>query len=232
MWACAVPVADQIHKCGTTPPVDDDGSTLGEDTGRAQPGPSTRPARACTRTPSSPRPTEHTRKHASAHASKNILARRLHVGGLTCHYAPAAQPARVPYGHGGIIGVPFEYSLGPLCTSVPCGSALEFAKTFARPSRVLSRRHNYGHIIGRPQTCSTLTPVYDSVPLCQRIQPEPPSTPDPPIAPPTVHTAPGTHQPATPHTARPEDAELLRQYHRIAHFFLFSRLGNLPFEVR
>ena len=33
----------------------------------------------------------------------------------------------------------------------------------------------------------------------------------------TMRTATDAHQPTTPHAARPDDAELLRQYHRIAH---------------
>ena len=215
-WACAVPVADQVHKCGTTPPIDDDGSTLGEDAGRAQPGPSTRPARACTRTPSCPQPTEHNTETCIRACVKNILARRLHVGGLTCHYAPAAQPARVPYGHGGIIGVPFEYRSGRSARVYLVAPALEFVKPSHGPHESFSTSQLRAYYRSTPDMQHP-TPVYDSVPLCQRIQPEPPSAPDPRIAPPTVHTAPGTHQPATPHTARPEDAELLRQYHRIAH---------------
>ena len=60
------------------------------------------------------------------------------------------------------------------------------------------------------------TPVYDSAPLHQRLQPRSPSTPDPRAAPPAVDTTPNSRRSAIPHTARPEDAEHLRQYHRIA----------------
>jgi len=49
-WACAVPVVDQIHRCSSTHLTTDGGSSLGNDTGQASPGSSTRPTRACTRT--------------------------------------------------------------------------------------------------------------------------------------------------------------------------------------
>ena len=81
---------------------------LGDGTGQAPPGPNTRPTRACTQTLPRSQPTEHNTEAYIRTCVENILARRLHVGGLTCHFAPAAQPERVPYGHGGIIGVPFE----------------------------------------------------------------------------------------------------------------------------
>ena len=61
------------------------------------------------------------------------------------------------------------------------------------------------------------TPIYGSVPLHQRLQPMPPSTSNPRTVPPEVGTTPDLRRSAVPHTARPEDAELLRQYHRIAH---------------
>ena len=215
-WACAVPVADQIHKCGATPPVDDDGSTLGEDTGGAQSGSSSRPTRACTRAPSSPQPTEHSTEAHIRACVKNILARKLHVGGLTCHYAPAAQPTRVLYGHGDIVGVPFEYRPGCSARVYLVAPALEFVKPSHGPHESFSTLQLRAYYRSTPDMQHP-TPVYGSVPLCQRIQPEPPSASDPRIAPPTMRTATDTHQPTTPHTARPEDAELLRQYHRIAH---------------
>ena len=215
-WACAVPVADQIHKCGATPPVDDDGSTLGEDTGGARSGSSSRPTRACTRAPSSPQPTEHSTETHIRACVKSILARKLRVGGLTCHYAPAAQPTRVLYGHGDIVGVPFEYRKGHSARVYLVAPALEFVKPSHGPHESFSTLQLRAYYRSTPDMQHP-TPVYDSVPLCQRIQPEPPSASNPGTAPPTMRTATDAHQPTTPHTARPDDAELLRQYHRIAH---------------
>ena len=72
---------------------------------------------------------EHDTEEACIRACvKNILAKRLLVGGLTCHFAPAAQPSRVPYGHGKIIGNSFEYRSGHWAQVCLVAPALEFVK--------------------------------------------------------------------------------------------------------
>ena len=214
-WACAVPVADQVHRCGDTHPAADGGSSLGDDTGQTSPGPSTRPARTCTRTLPRSQPTEHDTETRIRACVKNILARRLQVGELTCHFAPAAQPARVPYGHGGIIGVPFEYRSGRSARVYLVAPALEFVKPSHGPHESFSESQLRAYYRSIPDMHHP-TPVYGSVPLSQRLQLGPPPTPDPRPALPAVNTAPGSQRSVIPHTARPEDAELLRQYHRIA----------------
>ena len=111
-WACAVPVVDQIHERSRKYSAADDGSSLRNDTAQTSPGTSTRPTRACTRTPLRLNPTEHDTEACIRACVTHIFSKRLLVGGLTCHFAPAAQPSRVPYGYGGIIGKSFEYRSG------------------------------------------------------------------------------------------------------------------------
>ena len=90
-------MVDQIHGCSRAHPAADGGSSLGNDTEQASPGPSARPTRACTRTPPRLNPMAHGTEACIRACVKNILAKRLLVGGLTCHFAPAAEPSRVPY---------------------------------------------------------------------------------------------------------------------------------------
>ena len=91
-----------------------------------------------------------------------------------------------------------------------------------------SRNHSYVHTNGRSKTCST-PHLYTAVPLSalrQRLQPLQPSTPHPRAAPSGVDTTSDSRRPAVPHTARPGDAGLLRQYHRIAHIVSSRRAMN------
>ena len=93
--------------------------------------------------------------------------------------------------------------------------ALEFVKPSHGPHEPFSESQLRAYYRSIPDMQHP-TPVYDSSPLRQRLQLGPPSTPDPRAALPAVATTPGSRPSAIPHTARPEDAELLRQYHRIA----------------
>ena len=215
-WACAVPVADQVHRGDDTHPAAGGGSSLGEDAGQASPGPNARPARACTRTLPRSQPTAHDTETCIRACVKNILTRRLRVGGMTCHFAPAAQPARVPYGHGGIIGEPFEYRSGRSARVYLVAPALEFVKPSHGPRESFPDSQLRAYYRSIPDMHHP-TPVYDSVPLSQRLQLGPTPTPGPRPAPPAVNAAPDSQRSETPHAARPEDAELMRQYHRIAH---------------
>ena len=188
---------------------------MGNDAGWTSPGPNTRPARACTRAPPRLNSTEHDTEACIRTCARSILAKRLRVGGLTCHPAPTAQPARVPYGHDGIIGKSFEYRSGHWAQVYLVAPALEFTKPMHGPHEAFLESQLRAYYRSIPDMQHP-TPVYDSVPLHQRLRPQSPSTPGPRAAPPAVGTTPGSRPSAVPHTARPEDAELLRQYHRIA----------------
>ena len=137
-WACAVPVVDQIHGCSRTHPAADDGSSLGNGKVRTSPGPSTRPTRTFTRTPPRLNPTEHETEACIRTCAKSIIAKRFLVGGQTCHFALAAQPSRVPYGYGELIGKPFEYRSGRWVQVYLLAPALEFAKPTHGPQEQFS----------------------------------------------------------------------------------------------
>jgi len=102
---------------------------------------------------------------------------------------------------------------------------LEFAKPSHGPHKSFSESLLRAYYRSIPDMQHP-TPVYDSAPLHQRLQPRPPSTPDPRAAPPAVDTTPDSRRSAIPHTARPEDAELLRKYHRIARIISTRRAMN------
>ena len=220
-------MVDQISGCSGTRPAADDGSSLGNGTVRTLPGPRTRPTRTCIRTPHCLSPTEHDTEACIRTCGKSILAKRLLVGGLlACHSAPAAQPSRVPYGYGEIIGKPFECRYGRWTPQVYLvAPALEFAKPTHGPQEPFSESQLCAYYRSIPDM-QYPTPVYGSVPLRQRLQPMPPSTPNPRAAPSEVDATPDLRRPAVPHTARPEDAEILRQYHRIAHIAPSRRAMN------
>ena len=165
------------------------------------------------------RPTEHDTKACIRIRVKNILATRLLVGGLACHFAPTAQPPRAPYGYGEIIGKPFEYRSGRSAQVYLVAPALEFAKPTHGPHEPFSESQLCAYYRSIPDMQHP-TPIYGSAPLRQRLQPMPPSTPNPRAAPPEVDTTPDSRRLASAHILRDRrtpSAELLRQYHRIAH---------------
>ena len=156
---------------------------------------------------------------------KHPRCTRLLVGGLACHFAPAAQPSHVPYGHGEIIGKPFEYRSGRRAQVYLVAPTLEFVKPTNGPQEPFSESQLCAYYRSIPDMQHP-TPAYGSVPLRQRLQSITPSTPNPRAAPPEADTTPDSRRSAVPHTARPGDAELLRQYHRIAHIVPSRRAMN------
>ena len=110
------------------------------------------------------RPTEHDTKACIRIRVKNILATRLLVGGLACHFAPTAQPPRAPYGYGEIIGIPFEYRSGRRAQVYLVAPALEFAKPTHGPHEPFSESQLCAHTTGRSQTCS-IPHLYTAVSL-------------------------------------------------------------------
>ena len=109
--------------------------------------------------------------------------------------------------------------------------ALEFAKPTHGPQEPFSESQLRAYYRSIPEMQHP-TPIYDSSPLHQRLQPMPPSTPNPRAAPPVVDTTPDSRRSAVPHTARPEDAELLRHYHRIDHIAPTRHAMNLERGAR
>ena len=122
-------------------------------------------ARALVRPPPRLNPTEHDTEACIQACVTNILATRLLVGGLACCFAPAAQPSRVPYGCGGIIGKSFEYRSGHWAqVYLVAPPALEFATPSNGSHEPLSESQLRAYYRSIPDMQHP-TPVYGSIPL-------------------------------------------------------------------
>ena len=110
-WACAIPVVLQIHARDEAHDHPAEGTPTDAHVDHP-PRPHNRPTRACTRTalPSNLPPQDVSKCIRDCVAC--IVGRRPLVCGLVCHPAPRAQPARVPYGHGGLVGTSFARQAG------------------------------------------------------------------------------------------------------------------------
>ena len=110
-WACAIPVVLQIHARNETHDHPTEGPPTDTQTGHP-PRPGARPTRTCTRTAPQLNLPPHDTSACIRDCVACIVEQRPLACGLVCHSAPCAQPVRVPYGHGGLAGTPFEYRMG------------------------------------------------------------------------------------------------------------------------
>ena len=112
-WACAIPVVLQIH--AREEPRDHSAAGHSLDANSGHPlRPHARPVRACTRIVPQPTPSSHDAAACIWDCVKRIVEHRPLTCGLVCHFAPCAQPTRVPYGHGGLVGTPVAYRTGSM----------------------------------------------------------------------------------------------------------------------
>ena len=157
-----------------------------------------------------------------------IVERRpLACGLVVCHPAPCAQPARVPYGHGGFVGTPFEYRTGSMAQVYLVAPARRFVERAHGPLTGYDETQLRAYHRSTPDMQHP-APVFGSTPLSRRLGFPQPPTPSPRREIPalTVATTPNRDIPPTPRTSHSDDASLLRQYHQIVLFVSSRRAVN------
>ena len=146
--------------------------------------------------------------------------------GLVRHFAPCAQPARVPYGHGDLAGAPFAYRTGSMAQVYLVAPALRFIEHDHGPLTTYDETQQHAYYRSIPDMQHP-APVFGSTPLGQRLgSAQPPTPPRCRVPSPKVETTPDRDEPPTPRTSRSDDASLLRQYHRIARIVSSRRAVN------
>ena len=105
-WACAIPVVLQIHARADAQARSVAAPSPDADEGHP-PRPHARPVRACTRIVPRLNSPSHDAAACIRDCVECIIANRPLACGLVCHFAPCVQSARVPYGHGDLVGTTF-----------------------------------------------------------------------------------------------------------------------------
>ena len=214
-WACAIPVVLQIHARNETHDHPTEGPPTDTQTGHP-PRPDARPTRAYTRTALQLNLPPQDAPACIRDCVTCIVEQRPLACGLVCHSAPCAQPARVPYEHGGLVGTPFEYRTGSMAQVYLVPPAHRFVEYDHGPLTVYDETQLRAYYRSTPDMQHPAQ-VFGSTPLSRQLGfPQPPSSPRHGIPAATVATTPNRDMPLTSRTSRSDDAPLLRQYHRIA----------------
>ena len=135
---------------------------------------------------------------------------------LVCHFAPCAQLARVLYGHGDLVGTPFEYRTGCMAQVYLAAPTVRFVERGHAPLTTYDDTQLQAYYRSIPNM-QHHAPMFGSTPLSRRLGvPQPPTSPRRGIPAPAVATTPNRDIPPTSRTSHLDDAPLLRQYLRIA----------------
>ena len=225
-WACAIPVVLQVHARDEARDHSTEGPPTDTQAGHP-PRPDTRPTRACTRTVPQLNLSPHDASACIRDCVTCIVEQRPLAYGLVCHPAPYAQPARVPYGHGDLVGTPFEYRTGSMAQVYLVAPARRFVQHDHDPLTVHDETQLREYYRSTPDMQHP-APVFGSTPLSRRLGFPQPPTPSPRREIPalTVATTPNRDIPPTPRTSHSDDASLLRQYHQIVLFVSSRRAVN------
>ena len=89
---------------------------------------------------------------------------------LARRFAPCAQPARVPYGHGDLVGAPFAYRTGRMARVYLVAPALQFIQHEHGPLTTYDETQLRAYYRSIPDMQHPL-PVLGSTPLGQRLGP-------------------------------------------------------------
>ena len=151
---------DQVHANSAAHTSAEAGLPLG--TGRDHPPRSNaRPVRAFTRPISRQSPPSHDTAACIQECAKRTIMNRPLACGVVRYFAPCAQPTRVPYGHGDLIGKPLHTALD-VWHKYTWHLHPSLLSASTDPSRHMTR-HNCTRITARSRACS-------SIPLSQRLR--------------------------------------------------------------
>ena len=117
----------------------------------------------------------------------------------------------MPYGHGGLVGTPFEYRTGSMAQVYLVAPAHRFVEYGHGPLTIYNETQLRAYYRSIPDMQHP-APVFGSTPLSRRLGfPQPPTSPRRGVPAPAVATTPDRDIPPTPRTSHSDDASLLRQ---------------------